>query len=91
MPTLAFILERSYVRNAIDMVPDDSRRILNRPALSGEVETQAMREEFTARLIMELHKKIEAGANAMPSVAIPADPVRRKAWASETAKERGWL
>jgi hypothetical protein len=89
MPPLAFILERAYAGSYAE-VADDAPRILNRPALPGHVETRNERGDFAKQVIAEMHAKIEAGANAMPS-AKPDDPEQLKVWATRMAKKQGWV
>jgi len=89
MPPLSFILERSYLQ-VIPEVRDDAPRILNRPQLTGEVETHETRQAFSARLIAEMQAKLKT-ANAMPPAEMPRNPEARKTWATATAKKQGWL
>lgn len=88
MPPLPFILERSYLHVEAE-VRNDAPQILNRPALTGQVESQETRQAFSRRIIEEMRAKLEL--ISMPPAQMPDDPDQRRTWGTTTAKKQGWI
>ena len=88
MPPVSYILDRSYLGNLVE-APDDAPRILNPPQLTGSVETAEDRHRYATQLIEQMRAKLSSPTQ--PLFKMPEDPEKRRIWAVELAKERGWI
>jgi hypothetical protein len=106
MPPIFFIVERSYIRNQLE-VADDAPRILNPRQLLGSAREKVghgqvlewleagkiTQQEYYAKLAESPEWQALFEQHGKPGLTKPfkQNPEERKYWATDTAKKQGWL